>query len=84
MKIQQDGRMDEWCNDSMEWLSRLSDGEYRFSSSAHGRNHTSHTRYHNVPIVTGERRKQNRSKRRVSVPNERKPNAAWPMLLMMY
>ncbi len=57
MKIQQDGRMDEWCNDSMEWLYRTFGRENTVSAVLHMDETTPHIHATIVPIVTGERRK---------------------------
>lgn len=57
MKIQQDGRMDEWCNDSMEWLCKTFGRENTVSAVLHMDETTPHIHATIVPIVTGERRK---------------------------
>ncbi len=57
MKIQQDGRMDEWCNDSMEWLHKTFGRENTVSAVLHMDETTPHIHATIVPIVTGERRK---------------------------
>lgn len=57
MKIQQDGRMDEWCNDSMEWLYKTFGRENTVSAVLHMDETTPHIHATIVPIVTGERRK---------------------------
>ena len=57
MKIQQDGRMDEWCNDSMQWLHKTFGRENTVSAVLHMDETTPHIHATIVPIVTGERRK---------------------------
>ena len=57
MKIQQDGRMDEWCNDSMEWLHKTFGRENTVSAVLHMDETTPHIHATIVPIVMGERRK---------------------------
>ena len=57
MKIQQDGRMNEWCNDSMEWLHKTFGRENTVSAVLHMDETTPHILATIVPIVTGERRK---------------------------
>ena len=57
MKIKQDGRMDEWCNDSMEWLHKTFGRENTVSAVLHMDETTPHIHATIVPIVTGERRK---------------------------
>ena len=62
MKIQQDGRMDEWCNDSMEWLYKTFGRENTVSAVLHMDETTPHIHATIVPIVTGERRKAKQKK----------------------
>ena len=57
MKIQQDGCIDEWCNDSMEWLHKTFGRENTVSAVLHMDETTPHIHATIVPIVTGERRK---------------------------
>jgi len=57
MKIQQDGRMNEWCNDSMEWLHKTFGRENTVSAVLHMDETTPHIHATIVPIVMGERRK---------------------------
>ena len=57
MKIQQDGCMDEWCNDSMQWLHKTFGRENTVSAVLHMDETTPHIHATIVPIVTGERRK---------------------------
>ena len=57
MKIQQDGRMNEWCNDSMEWLHKTFGRENTVSAVLHMDETTPHIHATIVPIVTGERMK---------------------------
>ena len=57
MKIQQEGRIDEWCNDSMEWLHKTFGRGNTVSAVLHMDDTTPHIHATIVPIVTGERRK---------------------------
>ena len=57
MKIQKDGRIDEWCNDSMEWLHKTFGRENTVSAVLHMDETTPHIHATIVPIVTGEHRK---------------------------
>ena len=57
MKIQQEGRIDEWCNDSMEWLHKTFGRGNTVSAVLHMDETTPHIHATIVPIVTGERRK---------------------------
>ena len=49
--------MDEWCNDSMEWLYKTFGRENTVSAVLHMDETTPHIHATIVPIVTGERRK---------------------------
>lgn len=57
MKIQQDGRIGEWCDDSMQWLHKTFGKENTVSAVLHMDETTPHIHATIVPIVTGERRK---------------------------
>lgn len=57
MKIQDDGRLDEWCDDNLQWLHRTFGKENTVSAVLHMDEHTPHIHATVVPIVTGERRK---------------------------
>ena len=57
MKIQGEGRLDEWCDDNLQWLQRTFGKENTVSAVLHMDEHTPHIHATIVPIVTGERRK---------------------------
>lgn len=57
MKIQDEGRLDEWCDDNLQWLQRTFGNENTVSAVLHMDEHTPHIHATVVPIVTGERRK---------------------------
>ncbi|WP_299992444.1 MobV family relaxase [uncultured Bacteroides sp.] len=57
MKIQDEGRLDEWCDDNLQWLQRTFGKENTVSAVLHMDEHTPHIHATVVPIVTGERRK---------------------------
>lgn len=57
MKIQDEGRLDEWCDDNLQWLHRTFGKENTVSAVLHMDEHTPHIHATVVPIVTGERRK---------------------------
>lgn len=57
MKIQGEGRLDEWCDDNLQWLQRTFGNENTVSAVLHMDEHTPHIHATVVPIVTGERRK---------------------------
>lgn len=74
MKIQQDGRMDEWCNDSMEWLHKTFGRENTVSAVLHMDETTPHIHATIVPIVTGERRKAKKKQTEGKRPYRKKAN----------
>lgn len=57
MKIQESGRIDEWCNDNLQWLHKNFGRENTVSAVLHMDELTPHIHATVVPIVTGERRK---------------------------
>lgn len=57
MKIQDEGRLDEWCDDNLQWLHRTFGKENTVSAVLHMDEHTPHIHATVVPIVTGGRRK---------------------------
>ena len=57
MKIQDEGRLDEWCDDNLQWLHYIFGKENTVSAVLHMDEHTPHIHATVVPIVTGERRK---------------------------
>ena len=56
-RIQDDGRLSEWCDDNLQWLHRTFGRENTVSAVLHMDEHTPHIHATVVPIVTGERRK---------------------------
>ena len=59
MKIQDEGRLDEWCDDNLQWLHYTFGKENTVSAVLHMDEHTPHIHATVVPIVTGKRRKAN-------------------------
>ncbi|WP_444113606.1 MobV family relaxase [Alistipes putredinis] len=57
MKIQDEGRLDDWCDDNLQWLHHTFGKENTVSAVLHMDEHTPHIHATVVPIVTGERRK---------------------------
>ena len=55
IRVQDEGRLDEWCDDNLQWLHRTFGKEN--TVSAHMDEHTPHIHATVVPIVTGKRRK---------------------------
>ena len=57
MRVQEEGRLDGWCADNLQWLHRTFGQENTVSAVLHLDEHTPHIHATVVPIVTGERRK---------------------------
>ena len=60
IKVQDEGRLSEWCDDNLQWLHRTFGRENTVSAVLHMDEHTPHIHATVVPIVTGERRKAKR------------------------
>ena len=59
-RVQDEGRLSEWCDDNLQWLHRTFGRENTVSAVLHMDEHTPHIHATVVPIVTGERRKAKR------------------------
>ena len=59
-RVQDDGKLGEWCDDNLQWLHRTFGKENTVSAVLHMDEHTPHIHATVVPIVTGERRKAKR------------------------
>ena len=57
IRVQDEGRLDEWCDDNLQWLHHTFGKENTVSAVLHMDEHTPHIHATVVPIVTGERRK---------------------------
>ena len=57
MDIQENGRLDEWCSDSIQWLQATFGKDNVVAAHLHMDEKTPHIHAAVVPIVTGERRK---------------------------
>ena len=57
MKIQDEGRLDEWCDDNLQWLQATFGKDNVVAAHLHMDEKTPHIHAAVVPIVTGERRK---------------------------
>ncbi len=57
MNIQEKGKLDEWCNDSIQWLQATFGKDHVVAAHLHMDEKTPHIHAAVVPIVTGERRK---------------------------
>ena len=56
-RVQDEGRLAEWCDDNLQWLHRTFGRENTVSAVLHMDEHTPHIHATVVPIVTGKRRK---------------------------
>ena len=57
MRVQDEGRLGEWCDNNLQWLHRTFGRENTVSAVLHMDEHTPHIHATVVPIVAGERRK---------------------------
>lgn len=57
VRVQDEGRLNEWCDDNLQWLHRTFGKENTVSAVLHMDEYTPHIHATVVPIVTGERRK---------------------------
>lgn len=57
IRVQNEDRLNEWCDDNLQWLHRTFGKENTVSAVLHMDEHTPHIHATVVPIVTGERRK---------------------------
>ena len=57
IKVQDEDRLNEWCDDNLQWLHRTFGKENTVSAVLHMDERTPHIHATVVPIVTGERRK---------------------------
>ena len=74
-QIEQAGKLDEWCRDSVEWMKRTYGSENVVSAVLHMDEHTPHIHATVVPIVTGERRKAKRKQTEGKRTYRKKANA---------
>lgn len=56
-RIEQAGKLDEWCRDNLDWLKKTYGAENIVSAVLHLDETTPHIHATMIPIVTGERRK---------------------------
>ncbi len=75
VRVQDEGRLDEWCDDNMQWLHRTFGKENTVSAVLHMDEHTPHIHATVVPIVTGERRKARRKQAEGKRTYRKKANA---------
>ena len=75
VRVQDEGRLDEWCDDNLQWLHRTFGKENTVSAVLHMDEHTPHIHAMVVPIVTGERRKARRKQTEDKRTYRKKANA---------
>lgn len=62
IRIQQEGRLDDWCKDNIDWLKKEYGEENVVAATLHLDERTPHIHASVVPIVRGERRKNKTNK----------------------
>ena len=75
IRVQDEGRLDEWCDDNLQWLHCTFGKENTVSAVLHMDEHTPHIHATVVPIVTGERRKARRKQAEGKRTYRKKANA---------
>ena len=75
VRVQDEGRLSEWCDDNLQWLHRTFGKENTVSAVLHMDEHTPHIHATVVPIVTGERRKTKRKQTEGKCTYRKKTNA---------
>ena len=63
-RIQQEGKLDEWCRDNINWLKKTFGAENVVAATLHMDETTPHIHASVVPIVQGERRKKESKKKK--------------------
>lgn len=63
-RIQQEGKLDEWCKDNIDWLKNTYGTENVVSATLHMDETTPHIHASVVPIVQGERRQKESRKKK--------------------
>ena len=61
-RMENEGKLDEWCDDSVAWLGETYGADNLVSAVLHMDEETPHIHATIVPIVQGERRKQKKKK----------------------
>ena len=75
IKVQEEGRLDEWCDDNLQWLYRTFGKENTVSAVLHMDEETPHIHATLIPIVQTERRKK-KSEKLVKKNYRKKPSGA--------
>lgn len=71
-RIVAEGRLDEWCNDSLDCMREIHGADNLVSAVLHMDEATPHIHATVVPIVTGERRKVKEQKKKEDEPGKKK------------
>lgn len=72
-RIVAEGKLDQWCDDSVKWLQDTLIKDNLVSAVLHMDEKTPHIHATVVPIVTGERRKEREKKKQTDKPEQDKP-----------
>ncbi len=72
-RIQDEGRLDEWCQDNIDWLKKTYGAENVVAATLHMDETTPHIHASVVPIVQGERRQKDLKKKRQQQEQTDKP-----------
>ena len=72
-RIQDDGKLDEWCQDNIDWLKKTYSEENVVAATLHLDEQTPHIHASVVPIVHGERRQKAPRKKEQNGNEEQKP-----------
>ena len=72
-RIQDEGRLNDWCRDSLDWLRKEVGNENIVSAVLHLDEKTPHIHATVVPIVTGERRKAKQEQQTTKKKYKKKP-----------
>ena len=75
VRVQDEGRLAEWCDDNLQWLYRTFGRENTVSAVLHMDEHTPHIHATVVPIVTDERRKAKKKQTEGRCTYRKKANA---------
>jgi hypothetical protein len=72
-RIQNEGKLDDWCKDNIDWLKKTYGEENVVAATLHMDETTPHIHASVVPIVTGERRQEPSTKKKPEQEQSEKP-----------
>jgi hypothetical protein len=75
-QIEANGKLNDWCNDNLDWLKKNFGAENVVSAVLHLDEKTPHIHATVVPIVTGERRKAKQEQQNAKKKYKKKPTNA--------